>query len=187
MRVVHALGMPGTFPPPQRVSVPDMHHGTCVTHVAWCMAGSLTSDSLWSRWRGKRSRHSRRMRNPQFCVSNKRPMANISTLFLILIGTHSVNGSISQIDSIVCMAVTVSKLRQNKASSASILYPFGKLWNCKCHFQMIIVFFMILFCDIYTLLSNTTFLSISAETLTVYGLIYRRIKEPDLHRPFKVL
>ena len=27
-----------------------------------------------ARWRGKRSRHSRRMRNPQFCVSGKRPM-----------------------------------------------------------------------------------------------------------------
>ena len=27
-----------------------------------------------SRWWGKRSRHSRRMRNPQFCVSGKRPM-----------------------------------------------------------------------------------------------------------------
>ena len=26
------------------------------------------------RWRGKRSRHSRRMRNPQFCGSGKRPM-----------------------------------------------------------------------------------------------------------------
>ena len=25
------------------------------------------------RWRGKRSRHSRRMRNPQFCVSGKKP------------------------------------------------------------------------------------------------------------------
>ena len=25
-------------------------------------------------WRGKRSRHYRRMRNPQFCVSGKRPM-----------------------------------------------------------------------------------------------------------------
>ena len=31
--------MPGTFSPPPRVSGPDMHHGTCVTHV------------LWSRWR----------------------------------------------------------------------------------------------------------------------------------------
>ena len=29
---------------------------------------------LWSRWRGKRSRHSRRMHNPQFYVSCKRPI-----------------------------------------------------------------------------------------------------------------
>ena len=41
------------------VSDPGIHHGTCVTHVPWCMSGSLT------RWRGKRSRHARRMRNPQ--------------------------------------------------------------------------------------------------------------------------
>ena len=27
------------------VSDPDMHHGTCVTHVPWCMSGSLTGDS----------------------------------------------------------------------------------------------------------------------------------------------
>ena len=47
-----------------------MHHGTCVTHVPWCMSGSLTCGA-----RGKRSRHSRRMRNPQFYVSGKRPMA----------------------------------------------------------------------------------------------------------------
>ena len=51
-----------------------MHHGTCVTHVPGCMPGSLTSGFLWSRWQGKRSRHSRRMRNPQFYVSGKRPM-----------------------------------------------------------------------------------------------------------------
>ena len=62
------------FPPP-RVSDPEMHHGTYVTHVPWCIPGLLTSGFLWSRWRGKRSRHSRRMRNPQFYVSGKRPMA----------------------------------------------------------------------------------------------------------------
>ena len=45
-------GMPGTFSPPPRISDPDMHHGTCVTHVPWCMPGSLTSDFLWSRRRG---------------------------------------------------------------------------------------------------------------------------------------
>ena len=54
------------------------HHGlaipTCITAHAWCMPGSLTSRFLWSRWRRKRSRHSRLMRNPQFYVSGKRPM-----------------------------------------------------------------------------------------------------------------
>ena len=33
LRVAHAPGMPGTFSPPSLVSDPDMHHGTCVTHV----------------------------------------------------------------------------------------------------------------------------------------------------------
>ena len=70
----HAQGMPETFSPPPRVSYPAMHHSTCVTHIPWCMLGSLTTCFLWSWWRGKRSRHSRRMRNPQFYVSGKRPM-----------------------------------------------------------------------------------------------------------------
>ena len=82
LRVAHVLGMPGTFSPPPRVSDPDMHRGTCVTHVPWCMPGSLTSGFLWSQWRGKRSRHSRRMRNPQFCVSGKRPIADTLELHL---------------------------------------------------------------------------------------------------------
>ena len=76
LRVAHAPGMLGTFPPPQRVSDPDMHHGTCVAHVPWYMSGSLTSGFLWSRWRGKRSQHSQRMRNPWFYVCGKRPMPN---------------------------------------------------------------------------------------------------------------
>ena len=49
------------------VSDPSMHHGTCVTHVLWCMPWSLTR-----RWRGKRAWHSRCMRNPQCCVSGRR-------------------------------------------------------------------------------------------------------------------
>ena len=49
----HAPGMPGTFSPSPQVSDPDMHHGTCVTHVPWCMPGSLTSSFLWNRRRGK--------------------------------------------------------------------------------------------------------------------------------------
>ena len=74
LQVAHAPGMPGTFSPSPRVSDPDMHHGTCVTHVPWCMPGSLTSSFLWSRWSEKRSRHSRHMRKPQFYVSAKRPI-----------------------------------------------------------------------------------------------------------------
>ena len=74
LRVVHAPGIPGTFSPPPRVSEPSMHQGTCVTHAPWCMPGSLTSGFLRSRWRGKRSRHSWRMHNPQVYVSGKRPI-----------------------------------------------------------------------------------------------------------------
>ena len=62
------------FSPPPWFSDPDIHHGTCVMYVPGWMPGSLTNGFLWSRWRGKRFRHSRRMRNPQIYVSDKRPM-----------------------------------------------------------------------------------------------------------------
>ena len=39
LRVTHASGMPGTFPRHRGLSDPDMHHGTCVPHVPWCMPG----------------------------------------------------------------------------------------------------------------------------------------------------
>ena len=54
------------------VSDPGMHHGTCVTHVPWCMSGSLNCGSD-----GKRSQDSRRTRNSQFYVSGKRPMMSL--------------------------------------------------------------------------------------------------------------
>ena len=73
-RDAHASGMPETFSPPPGGSNPGMRHGTCAAHVPWCMPGSLTSGFRWSRWREKSSRHSRRMRNPQFYVSVKRPI-----------------------------------------------------------------------------------------------------------------
>ena len=34
LRVAHAPEMPGTFSPPSWVSDPNMHNGTCVTHVS---------------------------------------------------------------------------------------------------------------------------------------------------------
>ena len=74
LQVAHASGMQGTFSLPPRDSDPDMHHGTCVTRVPWCLPGSQTGGFLWSRKWGKRSQHSRRMRNQQFYVSDKRPV-----------------------------------------------------------------------------------------------------------------
>ena len=62
------------FSPPLLVSDPGMYHGKCVTHVPWCMPGSLIISFIWGWWREKRSRHSWRMRNPQCYVSGKRPM-----------------------------------------------------------------------------------------------------------------
>ena len=81
--VAHAPGMPGTFSPPPRISAPDMHHGTCVTHVPWWMPGSLTNGALWSWRREKRFRHFRRMRNPQFYVSGKGSIAVICILLVV--------------------------------------------------------------------------------------------------------
>ena len=45
-RVVHAPGMPEHFPHHRLQRKPivsdlGMHHGTCVTHVPWCVSGSL--------------------------------------------------------------------------------------------------------------------------------------------------
>ena len=39
-------GMPGTFSLPPRVSDPDTHHGTCVTHALCCMPGHQLAVSL---------------------------------------------------------------------------------------------------------------------------------------------
>ena len=92
LRVAHALGMPGTLSPPPWVSDPNMHHGTCVTHVPWCMLGSLTCGFLWSRWRGKRSWNSWHMRNLQFCVSGKRPIHEDMCVFCFVFGYTIVFG-----------------------------------------------------------------------------------------------
>ena len=46
-------GNAGNVSTPPLVSDPDMHHGTCEMHVPWCVPGSLTSGSLWSRWQEK--------------------------------------------------------------------------------------------------------------------------------------
>ena len=55
-----------------------MHHSSCVTHVPWCTVGIANPQ-----WRGKRSQHPRRLRNPQFYVSGKRPMEKTSLLLSV--------------------------------------------------------------------------------------------------------
>ena len=56
------------------VSDPDMHQGTCDAR-AMMHVGIVNP-----RWRGKCSRHSRRMRNLQFFVSGKRPMTPLVSI-----------------------------------------------------------------------------------------------------------
>ena len=72
--VAHAPGMPGTFSLPTQVSDPDTHHGTCVTHVSWCMPGSLTSGFPLKSVAGKSFPAFPAHALPQFHVSGKRPM-----------------------------------------------------------------------------------------------------------------
>ena len=75
LRVAHAPGMPGTFSPAptskETASKQSRHASRHVRHARAVMYVRIANP----RWRGKRSRHSRRMRNPQVYVSVKRPIA----------------------------------------------------------------------------------------------------------------
>ena len=74
--VAHAPRMPGTFYPPattvETASWRSRHASRHVRHARAVMHVGIATP----RWRGKRSRHSRRMRNPQLYVSGKRPIGN---------------------------------------------------------------------------------------------------------------
>ena len=73
-RVAHTAGMPGTFSPPptskKTASWGSRHASRHVHHARAVMHDGIATP----RWRGKRSRHSQRLRNLQFYVSGKRPM-----------------------------------------------------------------------------------------------------------------
>ena len=107
-----------------------MHH---VTHVPWCMPGSLTSCFIWSRWRGRRSRHSRRMHNPRFCVSGKRPVGG---KFLGL-GKGDMNSvvclPVGQVDFTVLARVLDSKSARPWASTVLtaklVIYDNSQRWG----------------------------------------------------------
>ena len=70
--VSQPLGMPGTFSPPptSKGTASSRHASRHVCHARAVMHVGIANPRLW----GKRSRHSRRMRNPQFYVTGKRPI-----------------------------------------------------------------------------------------------------------------
>ena len=74
LRVTHAPGMPGTFYPPptlkETAGYRSRHASRHVHHARAVMRAGIANP----RWRVKRSRHSRRMHNPQFSLFGKRPM-----------------------------------------------------------------------------------------------------------------
>ena len=135
--------MLGMFFPPPQVSDPNMHLGTCITHMLWCMQGLLTSSFLWSRWRGKLSRYSQHMRNPQFCISGKRPkgklwdfiVRNMHTsqlwwqLYKIIVNSQKTSHSLLPWASYGVSLVSISKQKYNLALyhivSVSLLLHMG--------------------------------------------------------------
>ena len=90
LRVAHGPGMLRTFYPSPWVSDPGIQHSTFVTHVLCCMPWSLISGFLSGRWREKRSWPPRRMRNPQFYISGKRPMGEVY-MIITYTCTHELN------------------------------------------------------------------------------------------------
>ena len=140
LRVAHAPGMPGMFSPPPRVGGPDMHHGPCVTHVPWCMPGSLISGIRWYRLRGKRSWRSRRMRKPQFSVSGKRPMTccllfaetlvlpNLAIYLMWLFVINLIKTSLKVIDNVVKILCTMWYIKRRLYVASMI--TLGKICRC---------------------------------------------------------
>ena len=74
LRVAHAPGIPGTFSPPPISKETDSYRSRHVSrHVRYARAVMHVGIPK-PRWRGKRCRHSWRMRNPQFEISGKKPI-----------------------------------------------------------------------------------------------------------------
>ena len=120
-----------TFSPPPQVSDPHMHQGTCVTYVPWCMSGSVISCFLWSRW-WKRSRHSRRMHNPQFYVFGKRPMSSHNERFGLLCIVFTLSVFYGYIYIYICVCVCISCMLCESFITVSI--SISDLW-LKFHFN----------------------------------------------------
>ena len=123
---------------PPRVRDPDMHHGTCVMRVLSCMPESLTIGFIWSRWRGKYFRHSRRMWNPHFYVSGKRAIKWCPTKCVIIIS----NARMILVDFLHAIRTRSLYLKKsfwnsqsNSVASIEYYYSHGEMWRteyCLC-------------------------------------------------------
>ena len=126
--VAHAPGMPETFSPPQRVSEPDMHHGTCMARVPWSMSGSLISGFLWSRWRRKRSRHSRCITDMDYRWSGEKPL--LETCKFIVSGTPRNTFQNNSINDKQSPEKDLSQLTQWPLGNLNDSWLRHLLWNC---------------------------------------------------------
>ena len=98
--VAHAPGMPGTFSPPptSKETASSRHASRNVRHARAVMHIRIVNP----RCRGKHSRHSRHMRNPQFCVSGKRSIASNNADILS-------NGSLRNNNSVISRLINPMK------------------------------------------------------------------------------
>ena len=89
LRVAHAPGMPRTFPSPptskETASYRFRHASRHVRHTLAMMHVGIATP----RWRGKHSRRYRRICNPQFYVSGKRPIAGKINLLASALSLHN--------------------------------------------------------------------------------------------------
>ena len=74
MRKIAGCICTGNVLPTAWVNDPDMHHGTCVTHVPWCMSGSLTNGFLLKSVAGKKFSAFPSHAQPSILLTGKRPM-----------------------------------------------------------------------------------------------------------------
>ena len=82
----HEPGMPGTFSPPPTSNRYFLAIPACITARAWRHARAVMHVGIVNlRWQEKRSRYSRRMRNPYFYVYD-RPMK--SSVVPVINATH---------------------------------------------------------------------------------------------------
>ena len=121
LRVAHTRECRERFPRHRETANPTRIMA-CVTHVPWRMTGALTSGLFWSRWRGKRSRHYRRIRNPQFCVSGKSPYSSNGWMTMTLHNYRSQWDYSGQFQ-------IVPKLEQREIVQWFQKYKFNKVWT----------------------------------------------------------